>query len=78
MMGSFMSRGNQYIQLVKVLYCKLLTIGTSFPLEVGLGFELRSQRWEARVLQPSQYMWRLAYFGGYSHKEITFKNTNCF
>ena len=26
MMGSFMGRGNQYIQLVKVLYCKLPTI----------------------------------------------------
>ena len=25
MVGSFMGRGNQYIQLVKVLYCKLLT-----------------------------------------------------
>ena len=23
--GSFIGRGNQYIQLVKVLYCKLLT-----------------------------------------------------
>ena len=25
-MGSFVGRGNQYIQLVKVLYCKMLTI----------------------------------------------------
>ena len=34
-----MGRGNQYIQLVKALYCKLLTIGeTSFPT-YGLGFE---------------------------------------
>ena len=42
-MGSFMGRGNQYIQLVKVLYCKLLTNGKqlpTFPLEVGPGFEL--------------------------------------
>ena len=52
-MGSFMGRGNQHIQLVKVLYCKLLTNGKllpAFPLEVGPGIELRSQRWEARVL----------------------------
>ena len=53
MMGSFMGRGNQYIQLVKVLYCKLPINGKqlpAFPLEVRPGFELRSQRWEARVL----------------------------
>ena len=40
-MGSFMGRGNQYIQLVKVLYCKLLTIGkklSTFPHRVQ-GFE---------------------------------------
>ena len=39
-MGSFMGRGNQYIQLVKVLYCKLLTNDKqppAFPLEVGPG-----------------------------------------
>ena len=50
--GNFMRRGNQYIQLVKVLYCKLVTNGKqlqAFPLEVGPGFGLRSQRWEARV-----------------------------
>ena len=51
-MGSCMGRGNQYIQLVKVLYCKLLTNGKqlpAFPLEVGPGTKLRSQRLEARV-----------------------------
>ena len=40
--GSFMGRGNQYIQLVKVLYCKLPTDGKqlpAFPLEVRLGTE---------------------------------------
>ena len=30
-MGSFVGRGNQYIQLVKVLYCKLPTIGKQLP-----------------------------------------------
>ena len=48
-----MGRGNQYIQLVKVLYCKLLTGGKqlpAFPLEVRPGFKLSSQRWEASVL----------------------------
>ena len=51
-MDSFMNRGIQYIQLVKVLYCKLLTNSKqlpAFPLEVGLGTELQSQRWEVRV-----------------------------
>ena len=51
--GIWEGRGNQYIQLVKVLYCKLLTNSKQlppFPLEVGLGTELRPQRWEARVL----------------------------
>ena len=51
--GSFMGRGNQYILLVKVLYCKLPTNGKplpAFPLEVGLGFDHRSQRLEVRVL----------------------------
>ena len=36
-----------------VLYCILPTNGRqlpAFPLEVGPGTELRSQRWEARVL----------------------------
>ena len=40
MSGSFMGRGNQYIQLVKVLYCKLPANGKqlpAFPLEVGAG-----------------------------------------
>ena len=40
-MGSFMGRGNQYIQLVKVLYCKQLTTSKklpSFPHRVS-GFE---------------------------------------
>ena len=49
-MGSFMGRGNQ---LVKVLYCKLLSNGKqlpAFPLEVGAGTERPSQRWEVRVL----------------------------
>ena len=51
--GSWKGRGNQYIQLVKVLYCNLPTNGKqllAFPLEVRPGTELRSQRLEARVL----------------------------
>ena len=50
--GSFMGRGNHYIQLHKVLYCKLPTNAKHppvFPLEVGPGFEFRSQTWETRV-----------------------------
>ena len=47
MMGSFMGRGNQYIQFVKALYCKLLTNGKqlpAFPLEARPGIDVRSQR----------------------------------
>ena len=51
--GSWKGRGNQYIQLVKVLYCKLPINGKqlpAFPLEAVPGIEPRTQRWEARVL----------------------------
>ena len=40
--GSWKGRGNQYIQFVRVLYCKLLTKGKqlpAFPLEAMLGTE---------------------------------------
>ena len=53
MTGSWKGRGNQYIQFVRVLYCKLPTNGKqlpAFPLEAVLGIEPQSQRWEARVL----------------------------
>ena len=52
MTGSFMGRGNQYIQLVKVLYCKLTTIGQQlpdFPYNAR-GLNQRHQRWEVSVL----------------------------
>ena len=47
-----MGRRNQYIQLVKVLYCKLSTIGKqlpSFPHKVR-ALNHQPQRWEASVL----------------------------
>ena len=50
--GSWKGRGNQYIQLVKVLYCKLPTIGKqlpAFPLEAMPGIESQPQSWEATV-----------------------------
>ena len=50
--GSWKGRGNQYIQFVRVLYCKLPTNGKqlpAFPLEAVPGIEPRPQRWEARV-----------------------------
>ena len=53
MTGSWKRRGNQYIQFVRVLYCKLSTNGKqlpAFPLEAVPGTELRPQRWEVRVL----------------------------
>ena len=52
-MGNWKGRGNQYIEFIRVLYCKLLANGKQlpvFPLEAVPGFEPRSQRWEARVL----------------------------
>ena len=53
MHGSWKGRGNQYIQFVRVLYCKLPTNGRqlpAFPFEAVPGIEPRPQRWEARVL----------------------------
>ena len=49
-MGSWKGRGNQYIQFVRVLYCKLSTNGKqlpAFPLEAMLGIEPWPQRWYA-------------------------------
>ena len=57
-MGSFMGRGNQYIQFVRVLYCKLPTNGKQLPafvLEAVPGIEPRPQRWEARVLPDTNF-----------------------
>ena len=51
--GSWKGRGNQYIQFVRVVYCKLPTNGKqlpAFPLKAVTGIEPRPQRWEARVL----------------------------
>ena len=51
--GSWKGRGNQYIQFVRVLYCKLPTNGKqlpAFPLEAVPGTEPRLQRWEVKVL----------------------------
>ena len=55
----FMGGGNHYIQLVKVLYCKQLTIGKqlpTFPHRLR-GLNRRPQRWEASVL-PLQVMFK--------------------
>ena len=51
--GSWKGRGNQYIQFIRVLYCKLPTNGKqlpAFPHEAVPGIEPQPQRWEARVL----------------------------
>ena len=51
-MGSLMGRGNQYIQLVKVIYCKQLTISKQLPTfpHMVQGLNHQPQRWEASVL----------------------------
>ena len=57
MMGSWKGRGNQYIQFIRVLYCKLPTNSKqlpAFPLEAVPGTEPWPQRWEARVLPLCQ------------------------
>ena len=51
--GSWKGRGNQYIEFVRDLYCKLPTKGKQLPaftLEVVPGTEPWPQRWEARML----------------------------
>ena len=52
-MGSWKGRGNQYIQFVRVLYCKLPTnckTLPAFPLEAVPGTKPWPQWWEARML----------------------------
>ena len=52
-MSNSKGAGNQYIQLVKVLYCITPTCSKQVPdfqLEVKPGFELRSHRWQGSVL----------------------------
>ena len=76
MTDSFISRRNQYIQLVKVLYCKLLTIGKKvpfFPHRVR-GLNLQPQRWEASVLPlhhhgPALSLYPIHTTGGITHGE---------
>ena len=47
----FMGRGIKYIQLVKALYCVLLTIGKKLPaFPHGMGLNCTPQRWKASVL----------------------------
>ena len=48
----YRSYHNQYIEFVRVLYCKLLTNGKqlpAFPLKAVPGIEPWPQRWEASV-----------------------------
>ena len=51
--GIWKGGGNQYIQLAKVLYCKLPTNSKQLPaflLEARPGFKLQSQTWAVSVL----------------------------
>ena len=66
--GSWKGKGNQYIQLVKVLYCKLPIKAKqlpAFPLEAWPGTKPRPQRWEARVL-PLCHHGPLEFFKGHT------------
>ena len=55
--GSFVGRGNQYIQLVsRFLYCKLPAISKQLPtFHQVQGLNHRPQRWEASVLPSVCY-----------------------
>ena len=63
MIGSLMGRGSQYTQLVKVLYCKLPTIGKelpTFPHRVrGLQGEQRSAHKNSKMqfLENNYAVW---------------------
>ena len=56
-MGSWKGRGNQYIEFIRVLYCKLPTKGKqlpAFPLEAMPGTKPQPQKWGAGVLPLCQ------------------------
>ena len=81
-MGSWKGRGNQYIQFVSVLYCKLPTEGKqllAFPLEVVPGTEPWLQRWEVRVLPLCHRGPVSAFFmcSCSTNNSLKFKNTVC-
>ena len=66
--GSWKGRGNQYIQFVRLLYCKLPTNSKqlpAFPLEGVPGTKTWPQRWEARVLP-------LCHHGPYTGSKLRF------
>ena len=52
MTGSFVGRGNRYIQLVKILYSKLMIISKQLPpfSHKVWGLNGRPERWEESVL----------------------------
>ena len=52
MTSSFVCKGNQCTELVKVLYCKLPTISKQLPTfpHKDQGSKRRPQRWEACLL----------------------------
>ena len=67
--GSWKGRGNQYIQFIRVLYCKQPTNGKelpAFPLDAVPGTKTWPQRWEERVL-PLCHHGPLVIFGKYIH-----------
>ena len=77
--GSWKGRGNQHIQFVRVLYCKLPTNGKqlpAFPIEVVRGTEPWPQRWEGRVL-PLCHCGPL-YVLVILHYKLCLVYTNCF
>ena len=79
-MGSWKGRQNQYILLVKVLYCKLPTNSKhlpAFPLEVGPGTKPRPQRWNCNVVSGLNiHDIAVLYVFAYNQLKVKFKGYN--
>ena len=80
-MGSCVGRGNQYTQLVKVLYCKLPTISKKLRTVSNKvrGLNCRPQKWEVSVLPLPQSPDRiLAVEMGIKLETVTLRGKKCF
>ena len=75
-MGSSMGRGNQYIQLVKVLYCKQMTIGKQLSHTVW-ALNHRPQRWEASVFPLHHCGPQVGIKNKVCHTNLTFIKLAC-
>ena len=66
MMGSYLGRGNQYIQLVKVLYYKLTTIGKKLLSFPHGGFEQLISEVGGKCVALCLFIYLFIYLGFYA------------